>query len=299
MQLAFTFLVLIIMIVLSFHFINEIIDSNPIFSAEIIPDYEMAFILSILGIVLALALIVVLIRIDSVKNKLDMEIKRKSAFIANMSHEIRTPMNAINGMVIIGKAAYDIKRKDYCFERIQDASNHLLGVINDILDISKIKDNKFELVPSEKNQTEETSYTDITGIFEDKRILLVDDIEINREIVQALLEPARPKIDCAENGVQAVQMFTDSPDKYDMIFMDIQMPEIDGYEATRRIRTLDIPRAKTIPIIAMTANVFPEDVKKCLEAGMDSHIGKPVDLKEVINKLNYYWNTQNINEKSA
>jgi CheY-like chemotaxis protein len=73
-----------------------------------------------------------------------------------------------------------------------------------------------------------------------------------------------------------------------MIFMDIQMPEMDGYEATQRIRALDIPAAKTIPIVAMTANVFREDIERCLDAGMNSHIGKPVNFDEVIGKLRSY-----------
>ncbi len=84
-------------------------------------------------------------------------------------------------------------------------------------------------------------------------------------------------------------MFSEAPDKYNLIFMDVQMPEMDGYEATRRIRALDILQAKTIPIIAMTANVFREDVEKCLEAGMNDHVGKPIDFREVLDKLHFYW----------
>jgi len=547
------------------------------------PVYEMAFILSILGTTLATVLCIILIRVDAAKNKSDTESRHKSAFLANMSHEIRTPMNAIIGMTTIGKSASDSIRKDYCFSKIQDASNHLLGVINDILDMSKIEANKIELsdeefdlekmlrrvvnvvnfridekrqkfsvhidrsiprlligddqriaqvitnllgnavkftpengaialavhavdkaddhctlkvsisdtgigisseqqtklfqsfeqaessttrkyggtglglaiskrivemmggliwveseekkgstfsfiiqlkrganekrrllsaninvrnirilavdddpdvltyfkdtaqgfgilcdtaasgekalqlieqkggyniyfidwkmpgidgiqlarkikarkpencvvtmisaaewsaiaeeakaagvdnflpkplFPStitetineclgvEKQQTEETQAVDINGIFEGRHILLAEDVEINREIVQALLEPTKLEIDCAENGVVAVRKFTEAPQKYDMIFMDIQMPEMDGYDAARHIRTLDIPQAKTVPIIAMTANVFREDVEKCLEAGMNSHVGKPIDFQEVMNRLNLYW----------
>jgi CheY-like chemotaxis protein len=70
-----------------------------------------------------------------------------------------------------------------------------------------------------------------------------------------------------------------------MIFMDVQMPEMDGYEATRRIRTIDHPQAKRIPIVAMTANVFREDVERCLEAGMNDHVGKPLDTGELVSKL--------------
>ncbi|MDR1117172.1 MAG: response regulator [Oscillospiraceae bacterium] len=127
-----------------------------------------------------------------------------------------------------------------------------------------------------------------TDCFEGRRILLAEDIEINREIVLALLEPTRLMIDCAENGVQAVHMFSEAPDKYEMIFMDVQMPEMDGYEATRQIRALDTPAAKDIPIIAMTANVFREDIEKCLAAGMNGHVGKPLDMEEVLDKLRMY-----------
>jgi CheY-like chemotaxis protein len=120
------------------------------------------------------------------------------------------------------------------------------------------------------------------------RILLAEDVEINREIVSALLEPTGVVVDCAENGAAALEMFGASPDVYDMIFMDVQMPEMDGYEATRRIRALDTARAESVPIIAMTANVFREDVEKCLEAGMNDHLGKPIDFDEVIGMLRNY-----------
>jgi len=122
-------------------------------------------------------------------------------------------------------------------------------------------------------------------VFEGRNILLAEDVEINREIVQTLLEPTLINIDCAENGVEAVRMFTSNPDKYDMIFMDVQMPEMDGYEATRTIRGKRAEWAKNIPIVAMTANVFKEDIEKCLESGMDGHIGKPLNYNEVIDVL--------------
>jgi CheY-like chemotaxis protein len=124
--------------------------------------------------------------------------------------------------------------------------------------------------------------------FEGRRIILAEDVEINREIVLNILEPTLLKIDCAENGAQALSFFTAAPGQYDMIFMDVHMPEMDGYEATRRLRALDIPRAKTIPIVAMTANVFREDVEKCFSAGMNDHIGKPIDFGTVLAKLRKY-----------
>ncbi|MDR3264578.1 MAG: response regulator [Synergistaceae bacterium] len=128
--------------------------------------------------------------------------------------------------------------------------------------------------------------------FDGLRILLAEDVEINREVLLALLEPTRIAIDCAENGAEALKMFAAAPEKYDMVFMDVQMPEMDGYEATRRIRALDAPRAKEVSIVAMTANVFREDIEKCLAAGMNDHVGKPIDLDEVLAMLRKYLRRQ-------
>jgi signal transduction histidine kinase/FixJ family two-component response regulator/PAS domain-containing protein len=381
--------------------------------------------------------------------------KAKGDFLSNMSHEMRTPMNAIIGMTSIGKSSAAIERKDYAFEKIEDASTHLLGVINDILDMSKIEANKLEISPTsfdfEKmlqkvvnvinfyveqhtqafhltidNRIPRTVTGDAqriaqvitnllsnavkftpdggaihldvhyveeeddcitlrievvdTGIgitpeqqarlfnsfeqaesgtsrkfggtglglaiskrivemmggriwieseegkgaafiftiqvrrdeegvaslreggqaptgapdeweaeqFDGYRVLLVEDMEINREIVFALLEPTLLAIDTAENGLEALEKYAADPARYDLILMDMQMPEMDGLEATRRIRALDDPRAQQVPIIAMTANVFREDIERCLKAGMDDHVGKPIDIEEVITKLQRY-----------
>ncbi|MCL2182859.1 MAG: ATP-binding protein [Chitinispirillia bacterium] len=376
--------------------------------------------------------------------------RAKSVFLANMSHEIRTPLTAIIGMTGIGKAAESAERKGYCLSKIEEASTHLHGVINDILDMSKIEANRFGLSPvnfsfkkvlrrvvniagfqiSKKRQKfhlqldknipaalvgddqrlaqvmtnllsnaikftpeggkvrleanslgEEGGFCSLqvavtdsgigisadqaallfqpfqqaeasttrkfggTGLglaiskgiiemmggkiwvestqgvgstfgfnikllrsepgpggaagtpdedgerlrtYEGYRMLLAEDVVINCEIVMALLEPTKIGIDCVENGAEAVDKFTKNPGRYDIIFMDIQMPEMDGYEATRRIRALETPLAARVPIVAMTANVFREDVVKCLEAGMDGHVGKPLDLSEILEKLHLH-----------
>jgi PAS domain S-box-containing protein len=125
-------------------------------------------------------------------------------------------------------------------------------------------------------------------IFSGLHILLAEDVEINREIVFSLLEDTGVTIDSAENGLRAVELFKANPLKYSIILMDIHMPEMDGFEATRRIRALDIERAKTVPIMAMTANVFREDIEKCLAVGMNDHLGKPIDVDELIKKLKQY-----------
>jgi PAS domain S-box-containing protein len=381
--------------------------------------------------------------------------KAKSEFLSNMSHEIRTPMNAIIGMVGIGRSSSDFEKKEYCLGKIEEASNHLLRVINDILDMSKIEAQKFTLndvrfsfermlrqtrTVSEPRAIEKHQTLDVvvdpaiprylrgddqrlaqvitnllsnamkftpegghirlearllehragicilevqvtdngigisdeqqaqlfvsfqqadmsitrrfggTGLglaiskrivtmmggeigvqsepgkgsvftftvhlncedaecesdtcaqdapveneagdkdrcFEGHTIMLAEDVEVNREIVAALLEPALLTIVNAENGAEAVRLFTEDPSRYEMIFMDVQMPEMDGLEATRVIRALDIPQARSVPIVAMTANVFREDIERCLEAGMDDHVGKPLDFDEVFSLLGSY-----------
>jgi len=129
--------------------------------------------------------------------------------------------------------------------------------------------------------TQDTSYSGCC-------VLLVEDVEINREIVRVMLEPFQLEVVSAENGVEAVRLFSETPEKYDLIFMDLQMPEMDGYDATRTIRALDTKNAKTIPIIAMTANVFKEDIHNCFEAGMNDHVGKPIDFNEVMQVINRF-----------
>jgi len=143
-----------------------------------------------------------------------------------------------------------------------------------------------EVLYSSESTEVDTDVHDVN--FEGKIVLLVEDVEINREIVMALLEPTKLKIECAENGIEAVEAFVSNPDRYDMIFMDIQMPEMDGFTATRLIRNSGIERSTTIPIVAMTANAFQEDIEKCLESGMNGHLGKPLSFDMVIATLEEY-----------
>ena len=119
--------------------------------------------------------------------------------------------------------------------------------------------------------------------FHGKRILLVEDVEINREIVAAFLENTGIKMDCAENGAKACEAFAANPDGYDLIIMDIQMPEMDGLAATRKIRAME--NGRRTPIMAMSANAFKEDVDASLDAGMDGHISKPVDQGMLLQKM--------------
>jgi len=151
--------------------------------------------------------------------------------------------------------------------------------------------------------------------FKNHTILIAEDVDINRDILAALLESTEISIDFAENGLAAVSLFKANPGKYHLIFMDVNMPEMNGYEATKEIRLFEEELRrnagnnsatentscssltegetrsnyrnlrKQIPIIAMTANVFKEDIEKCLKSGMNSHIGKPIDPEALYEAL--------------
>ena len=383
----------------------------------------------------------------------------KSDFLSNMSHEMRTPMNAIIGMTAIAKKADSQDEKNHALNKIGDASSHLLGVINDVLDMAKIEANKLELIPVEfsfgrmlqkvvtvinfrldEKQQLLTQHVDSqipryivgddqrlaqvianlmanavkftpeggnihfeaslvgedgdecelcvevaesgigispeqqkrlfnafeqaetgtsreyggTGLglviskrivelmggeiwveselgkgskfiftmkalrgknmsrtiipvseaaedriadlstesspqeFAGKRLLVVEDIEINREILVELLKDTGLVIECAENGKEALDMVEAASEMFDIVLMDMQMPQMDGLEATRRIRELPGHSLDDLPIVAMSANVFKDDIENCLTAGMNDHLGKPLDIDKVIEMLRQY-----------
>ena len=119
-----------------------------------------------------------------------------------------------------------------------------------------------------------------------RNILLAEDVPINAEIVKMVLDMREINVDHAENGKIALEKFSESPPgHYDAVLMDVRMPEMDGLEATSRIRALDRADAKTIPIIAMTANAFDEDVQRSLQAGMNAHLSKPIDSNTLFKTL--------------
>jgi signal transduction histidine kinase/HAMP domain-containing protein len=124
---------------------------------------------------------------------------------------------------------------------------------------------------------------DVAGWLHGKRALLVDDVAINRIIVVNLLEYTGLTIDEANDGKEALALFEASPENtYDIIYMDVQMPVMDGYETTRAIRALNRKDAKTVPIVALTANAFKEDIDRALESGMNAHLAKPVEMDKCL-----------------
>ena len=136
------------------------------------------------------------------------------------------------------------------------------------------------------NPDAEETQGNISGV----RVLLVEDNDLNMEIAETFLKDAGAEVTKAFNGQQAVYLFDKSePDQFDVILMDVMMPVMNGYEATRNIRALNRPDAKTIPIIAMTANAFVEDIQESKDAGMNEHISKPLDITKVISLIGKYW----------
>jgi len=115
------------------------------------------------------------------------------------------------------------------------------------------------------------------------RLLVVDDNAINRELICTLLQPFDLRIDTAADGVEAVEAASRAD--YDLILMDVQMPNMDGLTATARIRGGKGSTARRVPIIAMTANVLPEQIERCLAAGMDDHLGKPISPAKLLEAL--------------
>lgn len=120
------------------------------------------------------------------------------------------------------------------------------------------------------------------------RLLVAEDNDLNYEIVQTMLEDYGIICERAENGSECVDMLTSSPDDYyDMILMDIQMPVMNGREAARIIRKSKVPYVRDIKIVAVTADAFAEDIQACLDAGMNYHVSKPIDIRNLLRILRY------------
>ena len=189
---------------------------------------------------------------------------------------IRTEVNSSVPILLI--SAYDWSDIE---EKAKDAGAN--GFVSKPLFRSRLYDKINELLGTEAKSVEpENDYSDLQGM----NILIAEDNDINWEIISTMLGMFGITTERAKNGRICVEMMNQAAEgRYDLVFMDIQMPEMNGLDATRNIRTLDDPWASSIPIIAMTADAFSENVMECLNAGMNGHIAKPVDIKLVIKEI--------------
>lgn len=189
---------------------------------------------------------------------------------------IRSRVNADKPLLLI--SGYD--RSDIEDEAREAGAN---GFISKPIFRSTLYNKINELLGTDINSSEhEDDYSDLKGM----NILVAEDIEVNWEIISCMLEVMGITSERAENGRVCVEKMRSAGDgRYDLIFMDIQMPEMNGLEATREIRKLEDRRASSVPIIAMTADAFSENITECMNAGMNGHIAKPIDMKLVIREI--------------
>lgn len=271
--------------------------------------------------------------------------KAKSSFLFNMSHDIRTPMNAIIGYANLAtRHVNDTEKLSRYLEKIQVCGEELLSLLNNVLNLARIENNKtemeytvsnvrenfencitmFQQQAESKNQTlsmtEQILYPYVymdaphvseiclniisnaikyTNALHDKnylsgvRVLLVEDNEINREIATELLTGEGCIVETASDGVSCIDMIEKADaDYYKMVLMDIQMPIMNGYDATLTIREMKDPKKAGIPIIAMTANAFAEDANKALSVGMNDHVAKPIDMSILVPTMMKYHDTR-------
>jgi CheY-like chemotaxis protein len=162
------------------------------------------------------------------------------------------------------------------------------GAENMSADENKISIEDADMAMSAESAAE-LAEADVQADLKGKRILVAEDVQVNAEIMKMLLTMEGMESESADNGKIAVQKFEESePGYFDAVLMDMRMPEMDGLEATRIIRALDREDAKTIPIVALTANAFDEDVQRSIQAGLNAHLSKPVEpelLYETLRKL--------------
>ena len=187
---------------------------------------------------------------------------------------------------VVGEDAPIIILSAYDWGDIEDEARKagVNGFVSKPLFVSDLRTTLLKVCgKAEEPHAEETT---VRKDFVGKRILLAEDIELNREIASVILEEAGFDVECAENGQEALDMVKNSkPGWYDLVLMDIQMPVMNGYDATRAIRKLENKKLADIPIIAMTADTFVEDRQEAIDAGMNGHLGKPIDIALLMETL--------------
>ncbi len=204
----------------------------------------------------------------------------RKTYLYNLSHDVRTPLNAIMGLSALAKDhVHDPERMNFYLEEINKAGAQLLELEQRVR-----RDTTPEEAKEEHHHAADPDWDETVLV--GKRILLAEDIDINAIVAQEILSSKGLIVERAQNGRECVNMLMNTPNGYyDAVLMDIQMPEMDGHQATEAIRNLHDREKATIPIIAMTANTFIEDRLKALGAGMTSHVGKPINVEQLLEAI--------------
>ncbi len=199
-------------------------------------------------------------------------------YIYEYSHKLRTPINSLLGMLgIEEKNKENAELLEHLRKKERDAVQELLEVLEDMAERAGVKEHQ-----RKSDGTTEISADALKGI----SVLLVEDNELNREIADFVLKDAGAKVTEARDGLEAWEIYaTGRERKFDVILMDIQMPIMDGYETTRKIRESMREDAKTVPILAMSANIFQADIQAALSAGMNAYILKPLNGKDLVTAI--------------
>ncbi len=224
------------------------------------------------------------------------------AQIFEMSHDFRTPLHIILGCADMAETHYENEdRVRRYLQSIRVSGEYLLGIINKVMNTThQEKTASAESDPNAVNLDDRlkkgtVGRQSLVGAydFSGKRILIAEDMEINREIVGELLKQNGAEVDFAEDGRICLDKVIAAPaDYYDLILMDVRMPNLDGIEATRRIRRLPNVRKASIPIIAVTANVYDKDRNAAIEAGMNAFTEKPISAEKLFEVMNRHLHGQ-------
>ncbi|MBR4162465.1 MAG: response regulator [Solobacterium sp.] len=225
------------------------------------------------------------VTIDDLLKTNDEETSSRLIQIFEMSHDIRTPLNIILGYTELAKKFQDDPEKiSQYLNNIELSGKYLLDVIDHLMEVAHFE-GKQELKEKGTSLSDPFGQYDFSG----KRVLLVEDNDLNRELAKEILKHTGIEVEFAEDGLKCIQKLQEKePGYYDLILMDILMPNLDGIEATRRIRKMKDPMIANIPIVAMTANVYNTDRKRALEAGMNDFTGKPIVISNLYETMEKY-----------
>lgn len=210
------------------------------------------------------------------------KISEERRFVSELSYNVRNPLNTICGIT-------EIARKNIDNDGDRETLRSYLDILGDAAtELQQTIDHFFECFESGNFAAlhGENSMDEDHSILNNLRVMVVEDSNVSQLIAKEILESNGARVTICDSGKEAVELFNNSlTGTYDVILMDINMPGMDGYEATNAIRGGQHAQASTIPIIAMTAEALPDDIQTALKAGMNAHISKPINVDKIVSAM--------------